>query len=150
VLRQRCLFGGLTLALGRVAVSTPEPAGRIEWLGLRGLEALRLSGVERGEGESVSLEAAGKLCFVGPGVGLHPLAIYREDAWGRHQVGFLNRAVLRRHHTAGGEEVEEVQACQYLDYASGAMPGVEARAELTRLLGRLRGRVVTGLRSRPT
>jgi hypothetical protein len=88
VLRQRCLFGGLTLALGRVAVSPPEPAGRIEWLGLRGLEALRLSGVERGEGESVSLEAAGKLCFVGPGVGLHPLAIYREDAWGRHQVGF--------------------------------------------------------------
>jgi len=141
VLDQRCLFGGLTLALARVVAAPSGDSCEIDWLGLRGLEALRLPTAELG---SAPLEAGGNVYFVGVGarVKLHPLVIYREDKWERRQIGFLNRTVTRRRRPEGSEEFEEVCSCEYLDYSVGPISWAEARPELTKLLCRLRGQEV--------
>jgi hypothetical protein len=148
VLSQECLFGGLTLAVARLA---PDASGRsvqVEWHGLRGTASLALPreavGNEPDPSEAAARAAAGRVYFVGPGVRvlLHPLVVYLEDRAERERVGFLNRTVTRRK-ADGGAEVEEVRRFEYLDYATGdQLREVDARHELTQLLARLRGQAV--------
>jgi hypothetical protein len=71
---------------------------------------------------------------------MHPLVDYHEDRSERERVGFLNRTVEASRLARGGE----VRRCDYLDHATGDLIGeVDARAELTELLARLRGRLTT-------
>jgi WD40 repeat protein/serine/threonine protein kinase len=80
-------------------------------------------------------------------VPLHPLVIYQEDRSERERVGFLNRAVMKRH-GAGEETTEEVRRVEYLDYATGdLLPETDAVAALTVLFSRLRGEPETALRA---
>ncbi len=135
VLTEPALFGGLELSEARLELDGNE--SRVVWYGLTGL-----AGLPRGEdaGDAV----AGQLYLVGAGarVPLHPLVVYRHDEeLGREQVGFLNRTTRRKPDAAGGAEV--IRSAEYLDYASGqAVSGIDTRAELGALLGRLKGREV--------
>jgi WD40 repeat protein/serine/threonine protein kinase len=145
VLRQDCLFGGLTLAVARLAPADEGRAVRLAWQGLRGPASLALApqaaGPEPDPAEDAARTAAGRVSFVAPGVrvALHPLVVYQEDATERERVAFLNGVVIRRRE--GGDELEEVRRCTYLDYTTGEqLRGIDPRRELADLLARLRGR----------
>jgi predicted Ser/Thr protein kinase len=135
VLAEPALFGGMELCQARLELSGNE--SRRVWYGLRGL-----AGLPRDDdaGDAVP----GQLYLVGAGarVPLHPLVVYRNDEeLGREQVGFLNRTTRRKADAAGG--AEQIRSAEYLDYASGqAIAGIDTRAELSALLGRLKGRAV--------
>lgn len=135
VLRERALFGGLELAQARLEADGERSHTR--WYALTGL-----AGLPRDDdaGDAVP----GQLYFVGASgrVALHPLVVYRQhDELGREQVGLLNRTARKK---ADGGGAEIVRSAEYLDYASGqAVAGVDARAALTSLLSRLRGRDAT-------
>ncbi|MBI4605984.1 MAG: hypothetical protein HY721_28805 [Planctomycetes bacterium] len=139
VLRQECLFGGLTLAVARLSVDAAGRAAGIEWQGLEGLASLTLPESRVGpEAAAASRAVPGEVYFVAPGARapLHPLVVYREDRSERERVGFLNRTVLRLREEAAGE----VRRVEYLDYATGdVLPEIDARAALAALLARLRG-----------
>ncbi|MEO7331835.1 MAG: serine/threonine-protein kinase, partial [Minicystis sp.] len=135
VLAEPALFGGMELCEARLALDGNE--SRVVWYGLTGL-----AGLPRDEDASAAIP--GQLYLVGAGarVPLHPLVVYRNDEeLGREQVGFLNRTTRRKPDAAGGAEV--IRSAEYLDYASGqALAGIDTRAELGALLGRLKGRAV--------
>src|SRR5688572_19700915 len=139
VLERDCLFGGLTLAVARLA---PEASGgqpEVEWQGLKGLGSFTLARESVGPEPGAVRPAPGEVYFVGRGarVPLHPLVVYQEDRAERERVGFLNRTLLRR----DGEEVRRVE---HLDYATGdLLSGIDAREALATLLARLRGRAAT-------
>jgi serine/threonine protein kinase len=139
VLRLPFLFGGLQLAVARLELGPSGQETTIAWQGLTGPASLALPADAAGSEPTGNRTVPGQLYFVARGVRvpLAPLAVYQEDRSGRERVGFLNRAVVRK----SGEE--EVRRCEYLDYATGdPLREIDARAELTRLLARLRGRDV--------
>ncbi|MFO0588438.1 MAG: serine/threonine-protein kinase [Polyangiaceae bacterium] len=135
VLAEPSLFGGMELAQARL--SADGEAGRITWYALTGLAGL----AREADGAPDATGATpGHLYLVGAGarVPLHPLVVYRrEDELDREQIGFLNRTARRR-------DDAEIRSVEYLDYASGqTLDGMDARAAMTALLAKLRGRDVT-------
>lgn len=140
VLRLPFLFGGLHLAVARLELGSSGREATVAWQGLIGPVSLPLPPEAAGPESATSRIVPGQLYFVDRGVRvpLAPLVVYHEDGSGRERVGFLNRAVTRK---AGG--ADEVRRCDYLDYATGdPLRESDAHEELTRLLGRLRGRDV--------
>jgi eukaryotic-like serine/threonine-protein kinase len=149
VLREECLFGGLTLAVARLR---PDPTGGstgIEWQGLEGLGGLTLAESRVGAEPAAGPRAIpGQVYFVAPGmrVPLHPLVVYQEDRSERERVGFLNRAVMKRRGGGGEGIAEEVRRVEYLDYATGdILPETDAREAMAAVLSRLRGAAVMAL-----
>ena len=142
VLREECLFGGLTLAVAR-SIQDPSGSGAIEWQGLEGLGGLTLATAKVGAEPAAGPRAvAGQVHFVGPGarVPLHPLIMYQEDRSERERVAFLNRVVMQRLGASRRGPVEEVRRVEYLDYATGDLLLDEgARSALGALFTGLRG-----------
>jgi hypothetical protein len=147
VLPEPSLLGGLDFAVARISVDEAGTGTRVGWQLLRGLGSLMQ---ERREGElDERLDegcAPGHVHLIAPGVRvpLHPLVVYSEDDLGRERVGLLNRTVLRRGGARHEADLEEmVRRVDYLDYAAGEpLPGLDARAAVAALLGRIRGRQV--------
>jgi len=137
VLEQVDLFGGLKLALARVAAGEREGQLGIAWFGLVGLYSLRLKPAGEGWDEGC---VPGQLYLVGRNarVPLYPLVVYAEDELERERVGFLNRVVER---SRKGDRV--VRRVEYLDYSSGeTLRQVDAQKAVAAVLSRVRGQKV--------
>lgn len=147
VLRQSCLFDGLTLVVARLGPNSSGRSIEVHWQELKGLGSMLLSREAFGQKlqtdgeESVNV---GELYFVARDVQIpmSPFVVFREDRFEREQIGFLNR-VVRRRRDGSGETVQEIRRCDYLDYTTGdRLAEVDTRAALSELLSQLRGRPV--------
>jgi serine/threonine protein kinase len=144
VLSCDALVGGQRLVYARLRLSQADEDPSLYWQALRGVASAPL-----GEGAQSALPRpdrtlAGRVCLLDRAgvIPLHPLVVYRIDDAGRESFGFLNRTIRRAVKTE--THPDEVRRVDYLDYATGeTVSGIDSRAALTALIGRLRGRSVT-------
>jgi eukaryotic-like serine/threonine-protein kinase len=131
VLAEPALFADLRLCVAYVTAADKRRAVT-RWTELTGLV-----GVVRQD--PVEGARTGELYFVGQHgyrVLVHPLVVVTEDDRGHERFGFINEVAVRG--SSG-----DVRRTEYLDYESGnAVASLDVAAELTGLLGRLRGNVV--------
>lgn len=136
VLSSPALFGGMELVHARFAHEASKDEPKIRFQGLTGMATMPSD-------VSANGVTAGRLYLVGPAgrICLHPLVVLQpDDEFGRDRIGFLNRTI-RRTKKGSDAGVEEIRRVDYLDYASGqALVGVDARAAMGELLGKLRGK----------
>ncbi len=141
VLSHDGILGGQRLAYARLSLPQRGSSISLYWQALHGV-----SSAELGEPEAPPPDrnVAGRVCLVGSlgAIGLHPLVVYRIDETGNESFAFLNRTV--RHAGSGHARGDEIRRADYLDYATGEnLTGTDTRAELTALLGKLRGAPAT-------
>lgn len=136
VLSSHALFGGMELVHARFAHGASGDQADVRFQSLTGTATVPTDAPAHGA-------AAGRLYLIGPAgrICLHPLVVLQpDDEFGRDRIGFLNRTIRRTKKGSDGG-VEEIRRVDYLDYASGqALAGVDARAAMADLLGKLRGK----------
>ena len=135
------LFGDLRLVYARLKLAPEDGAPSLFWQDLTGIASLPLDPEACATAAAAPARAlAGRVCLIGADgvIPLHPLVVYRIDQAGRESIGFLNRTIRR------GNDADEVRRVDYLDYDTGEnVAGIDTRAALTSLLGRLRGQPAT-------
>lgn len=136
VLSSPALFGGMELVHARFSHEGSSDKPEVRFQNLMGTATMPMDAPAQGA-------IAGRLYLIGPAgrICLHPVVVLQpDDEFGRDRIGFLNRTIRRtkKGSNGGGEEIRRVD---YLDYASGqALAGVDARAAMADLLGKLRGK----------
>lgn len=130
------LFGGMELVHARFSPGDTDDSRKVCLQSLTGLAPMPSE-------TSAAGTVAERLYLMGPAgrICLHPLVVLqRDDEFGRDRVGFLNRTI-RKTKKSSSDGIEEIRRVDYLDYASGqTLVGVDARAAMGELLGKLRGK----------